>query len=76
MNELTQKQQAGLANCINVQANLATSESRERVLHLSNVQAGSGDYELRPAKIHSKESWQAFDVMLSGVRVAWFSYDK
>ena len=76
MNELTQKQQAGLANCIDVQANLATDESRERVLHLSNVQAGNGDYELRPAKIHRKESWQAFDVMLSGVRVTWFSYNK
>ena len=76
MNELTQKQQAGLANCINVQANLATSESRERALHLSNVQAGNGDYELRPAKIHHKESWQAFDVVLNGVRVAWFSHNK
>ena len=76
MNKLTQKQQAGLANCINVQASLATSESRERVSHLSNVQVGNGDYELRPAKIHRKESWQAFDVMLSGVRVAWFSYKK
>ena len=76
MTELTQKQKAGLAHCINVQANLATSESRERALHLSNVQAGNGDYELRPAKILRKESWQAFDVMLSGVRVAWFSYKK
>ena len=76
MNELTQKQQAGLANCIDVQANLATDESRERAQHLSNVQEGNGDYEPRPVKIHRKESWQAFDVMLSGVRVAWFSYCK
>ena len=76
MTELTQKQKAGLAHCIDVQASLASDESRERVLHLSNVQAGNGDYELRPAKIHRKESWKAFDVMLNGVRVAWFSYNK
>ena len=72
MTELTQKQKAGLAHCIDVQAGLASDKSRERALHLSNVQAGNGDYELRPAKIHRK----AFDVMLNGVRVAWFSYSK
>ena len=76
MNGLTQKQKAGLAHCIDVQAGLASDKSRERALHLSNVQAGNSDYELRPAKIHRKESWKAFDVMLNGVRVAWFSYIK